>query len=220
MVLLAWALAPSVDAKVRRTGDDDLEHPVRHVPPESVPVGALPHPPQISGGEPRRGTSISRAASSSRSVRALLHEENQQREDRPATPRTPYSALNAADRASVPALIGRDIAAKCFHLMRRAERLEPSRRGEFFRLKLCSPDRRSTENGRRSPWAARTATSRTIARSRSRNVPPCALHPLCRGTKSGIYLTSDVCRVQFLRHDSKENISRKLTRGISAITRA
>ena len=191
MVLLAWALAPSVDAKVRRTGDDDLEHPVRHVPPEPVPADARPHPLQISGGEPRRGTSISRAASSSRSVRALLHEENQQREDRPATPRTPYSALNAADYASVTALIGRDIAAKCFHLMRRAERLEPSRRGEFFRLKLCSPDRRSTENGRRSPWAARTATSRTIARSRSRNVPPCALHPLCRGTKNGIYLTSD-----------------------------
>ena len=147
MVLLAWALAPSVDAKVRRTGDDDLEHPVDRCHDGRVPAVARLHPPQISGGEPRRGTSISRAASSSRSVRALLHEENQQREDRPATPRTPYSALNAADRASVPALIGRDIAAKCFHLMRRAERLEPSRRGEFFRLKLCSPDRRSTENG-------------------------------------------------------------------------
>ena len=121
--------------------------------------------------------------------------------------------MNAADRASVPALIGRDIAAKCFHLMRRAERLEPSRRGEFFRLKLCSPDRRSTENGRRSPWAARTATSRTIARSRSRNVPPCALHPLCRGTKNGIYLTSSNRRGQFLRHFLTENFSRKLSRG-------
>ena len=168
----------------RRTGDDDLELAKVRVPPGQEPVDALPVPLQISGGEPRRRTSSSRAASSISSVRALLGERNQQREDRPAPPRIPYSTLSAADQAPISTLIGRDIAAKKFHLMRRAERLEPSRRGEFFRLKLCSSDRRSTENGRRSPWAARTATSRTTARSRSHRVSPCALFTRsCRGQK-------------------------------------